>query len=75
VLVEGGGILLGSLFDAGLVDKVVVFIAPIVIGGDRAKIAVAGRGVERVMDAIKLERVGVEKFGDDLMVTGYVKKR
>jgi diaminohydroxyphosphoribosylaminopyrimidine deaminase/5-amino-6-(5-phosphoribosylamino)uracil reductase len=75
VLVEGGGILLGSLFDAGLVDKVVVFIAPMVIGGDQAKIAVAGRGVERVMDAIKLEQVSVEKFGDDLMVTGYVKKR
>jgi diaminohydroxyphosphoribosylaminopyrimidine deaminase/5-amino-6-(5-phosphoribosylamino)uracil reductase len=75
VLVEGGGILLGSLFDAGLVDKVVVFIAPIVIGGDKAKMAVAGRGVERVMDAIKLERVSVEIFGDDLMVTGYVRKR
>jgi len=41
VLVEGGGILLGSLFDLRLVDKVVAFIAPIIIGGREGKTAVA----------------------------------
>ncbi len=74
VLVEGGGILLGSLFDAGLVDKVVAFIAPIIIGGREAKMAVGGQGVDRVEDSIKLERVRVEKFGDDVMVSGYVRR-
>lgn len=73
VLVEGGGILFGSLFDFGLVDKVIAFIAPIIIGGEKAKTAVVGRGVERVIDAIKLERVQTAKFGDDLMISGYVK--
>ncbi len=74
VLVEGGGILLGSLFDFKLVDKVIAFIAPIIIGGEEAKTAVVGKGVDRVVDALKLERISVEKFGEDLMVSGYVKR-
>ncbi len=73
VLVEGGGILLGSLFDGGLVDKVIAFIAPIIIGGQEAKTAVSGKGVDKVVDSIRLERVSVEKFGEDLMVSGYVR--
>ncbi|MBA7525550.1 Riboflavin biosynthesis protein RibD [subsurface metagenome] len=74
VLVEGGGTLLGSLFDYGLVDKVVAFIAPIIIGGKEAKTAVGGKGVSKVVDSLKLERIKVEKFGEDLMVSGYVKE-
>lgn len=74
VLVEGGGILLGSLFDLGLVDKVVCFIAPIIIGGQEAKTPVAGKGVDRVADSIKLERISLTRLGDNLMVTGYVIK-
>ena len=73
VLVEGGGVLLGSLFDSRLIDKVIAFVAPIIIGGQEAKAAVAGGGVERVMDAIRLDRVRVKKFGEDLMISGYVK--
>lgn len=72
VLVEGGGILLGSLFDRKLVDKVVAFIAPVIIGGAGAKTAVAGRGVEMVADAFRLHRVRVETIGGDLMVNGYI---
>jgi diaminohydroxyphosphoribosylaminopyrimidine deaminase/5-amino-6-(5-phosphoribosylamino)uracil reductase len=72
VLVEGGGILFGSLFDHGLVDKVIAFVAPIIIGGKEAKTAVAGNGVDKVVNSLKLERVSVEKLGDDLMVSGYV---
>ena len=72
ILAEGGGVLLGSLFDAGLVDKVVVFLAPMIIGGAGARPAIAGNGVERIADAIRLERVTVERFADDLMVVGYV---
>jgi diaminohydroxyphosphoribosylaminopyrimidine deaminase/5-amino-6-(5-phosphoribosylamino)uracil reductase len=71
VMVEGGGVLLGSLFDLKLVDKVVAFIAPVIIGGRGAPIPVAGNGVEKVEDAIKLKRVLVETFGNDLMVSGY----
>jgi diaminohydroxyphosphoribosylaminopyrimidine deaminase/5-amino-6-(5-phosphoribosylamino)uracil reductase len=74
VLVEGGGVLLGYLFDQGLVDKVIAFIAPIIIGGAEAKTAVAGRGVDRVTESLRLERMKVDKLGDDLMVSGYVAK-
>ncbi len=72
ILVEGGGILLGSLFDRGLVDKVIAFIAPIIIGGSEAKPAVGGKGADKIADSLKLERVGVERVGEDLMVSGYV---
>ena len=72
VLVEGGGILLGSLFDGGLVDRVVAFIAPIIIGGREARTAVAGKGVDKVIDSLRLERVSMEQYDEDLMVCGYV---
>ena len=71
VLVEGGGILLGSLFDQRLVDKVIAFIAPIIIGSQEAKTAVGGKGVDKVVDSIRLERVSVRNCDRDLMLTGY----
>jgi diaminohydroxyphosphoribosylaminopyrimidine deaminase/5-amino-6-(5-phosphoribosylamino)uracil reductase len=71
ILVEAGGILLGSLFDQGLVDKVVAFLAPIVIGGQEARPAVAGRGIEKLSDGIRLKQVRVERVGEDIMVVGY----
>ncbi len=72
VIVEGGGILLGSLFDQGLVDKVIAFIAPVIIGGAEAKTAVAGRGVNQVAESFRLERLRVARLGDDVIVSGYV---
>lgn len=72
VLVEGGGVLLGSLFDGGFVDKVIAFIAPIIIGGKEARTAVAGRGVDKVVDSLRLDGVSVERLDEDLMVCGYV---
>jgi diaminohydroxyphosphoribosylaminopyrimidine deaminase / 5-amino-6-(5-phosphoribosylamino)uracil reductase len=72
ILVEAGGILLGSLFDNGLVDKVVAFLAPIIIGGEEGRPSVAGKGSEKLRDAAKLKQVKVERVGDDIMVTGYV---
>ncbi len=72
VLVEGGETLFGSLFDRGLVDKVIAFITPIIIGGKEAKTAVGGKGVDKVIDSLRLERVKVKKFGEDLMVSGYI---
>jgi diaminohydroxyphosphoribosylaminopyrimidine deaminase/5-amino-6-(5-phosphoribosylamino)uracil reductase len=73
VLVEGGGTLLGSLFDMGLVDKVVAFIAPTIVGGVAAPSPVAGLGVEKMADALCLQRVRVERFGTDVAVIGYCK--
>ena len=70
VLFEGGGVLLGSLFDARLVDRVQAIIAPIVIGAATAPAAVAGRGVERMAQAPRLREVTVDRLGDDTLISG-----
>jgi diaminohydroxyphosphoribosylaminopyrimidine deaminase / 5-amino-6-(5-phosphoribosylamino)uracil reductase len=72
ILVEAGGILLGSLFDRKLVDKVVAFLAPIIIGGEEARPSVAGKGIASLADCTRLKRVKVESVGEDIMVVGYV---
>ena len=56
VLIEGGGELLGSAFDEGLVDKTVFFYAPAVIGGRKAVPAVIGHGVPAVRNAWRFTR-------------------
>ena len=71
LLVEGGGTLLGSLFDLGLVDKVAAFIAPTVIGGHSAPSPVGGKGSAEISQALKLNRVRVERIGEDILVVGY----
>ena len=74
VLVEGGGVLAGAFFDAGLVDKITFFVAPMIIGGQNAPSAVAGTGAERIADAFQLERVQFQQRGRDLEITGYPAK-
>ncbi len=71
VLVEGGSTVLGSFFAHGLVNKVVTFIAPMIIGGQEAPTAVGGSGVERLADAWRLKEIEVTKVGEDLLITGY----
>jgi diaminohydroxyphosphoribosylaminopyrimidine deaminase/5-amino-6-(5-phosphoribosylamino)uracil reductase len=73
VLVEGGGKLLGSLFDHRLVDKVLAFISPIIIGG-RDAVSVGGNGVDNMAKALRLGRVDIKSFGDDILVSGYVEE-
>jgi diaminohydroxyphosphoribosylaminopyrimidine deaminase/5-amino-6-(5-phosphoribosylamino)uracil reductase len=74
VLVEGGGKLLGSLFDHHLVDKVLAFISPIIIGGYEA-VSVGGNGVDNIAKALRLSQVDIKSFGDDILVSGYVETR
>jgi diaminohydroxyphosphoribosylaminopyrimidine deaminase/5-amino-6-(5-phosphoribosylamino)uracil reductase len=71
LLVEGGGVLHGSFFDQRLVDKVTAVIAPMIIGANPAATAVAGRGAQRMSDAVRLRDVTVERLGEDVLVTGY----
>jgi diaminohydroxyphosphoribosylaminopyrimidine deaminase/5-amino-6-(5-phosphoribosylamino)uracil reductase len=71
LLVEGGGVILGAFFDAGLVDKVHAVIAPLIVGAADAPTAVAGEGAYRMADALRLSEVTVERLGDDLLVTAY----
>ena len=71
LLVEGGGVLLGSFFDNRLVDKVTAVIAPMIIGAADAPAAVAGRGAQVMADAVRLSDMTVDRLGDDVLVTGY----
>jgi diaminohydroxyphosphoribosylaminopyrimidine deaminase/5-amino-6-(5-phosphoribosylamino)uracil reductase len=71
LLVEGGGILHGSLFDAKLVEKVHAIIAPKIVGGGSYS-AVAGAGVARMADATILGDVEVLRLGVDVAFVGYV---
>jgi len=72
ILVEGGGTLIGALFDEGLVDKIIFFISPKIIGGKEAISSVMGRGIARVDRAIKLREAKLRKIGGDFLIEGYV---
>lgn len=72
IMVEGGSILFGSLFDSCLIDKVLVCIAPLIIGGEEAKSAVAGCGVETISGALKLHNITINSVGADILLSGYV---
>lgn len=74
ILVEGGSTLLGHLFDQRLVDKVLAFVSPMIIGGEKAKTAVGGNGVDRVAEALRIKQVKVDRFGDNLLVSGYLNR-
>jgi len=72
ILVEGGGTLIGSLFDEGLVDKVMFFISPKIIGGKDSISSVMGQGISRVDKALKLRNIKFRRSGEDFLVEGYV---
>ncbi|MFN4133617.1 MAG: 2,5-diamino-6-(ribosylamino)-4(3H)-pyrimidinone 5'-phosphate reductase [Candidatus Hadarchaeales archaeon] len=67
LLVEGGSTLNWNMLASGLVDEVVVSIAPCIVGGERAKPFVGGAGVRRMADGIKLRLRKVERVGRDLV--------
>ena len=71
VLVEGGGATIGALFDLKLVDKVVAFVAPVIIGGNEAISPVGGIGIARMEEALRLRDVEMRRFGEDVAVIGY----
>ncbi len=74
VLVEGGGSLIGSLFDCNLVDKILFFIAPKIIGGKDSISSVMGKGISRIDRAVKLKDVRIQKIGEDMLIEGAVKE-
>ncbi len=70
LLVEGGSCVLGSFFDVGQVDQVDVFIAPIVEGGATSMTPIAGAGVLRMSDALRLEKPEISVIDGDVRVRG-----
>lgn len=75
VLVEGGASVAGKFLDAGLVNKVSFFIAPMIIGGREAPMAIGGHGAETLRDALELQDVEITQRGPDIEVTGYPRRK
>jgi diaminohydroxyphosphoribosylaminopyrimidine deaminase / 5-amino-6-(5-phosphoribosylamino)uracil reductase len=72
VLLEGGPTLAWESIRAGLVDRLVLFLAPILVGGARAPGILMGEGTTAIADALPVEIADVQRIGDDLKVTAYV---
>ncbi len=75
ILAEGGGRVHASALAAGIVDKVVWFISPMLIGGLEAPGPLAGRGPSSLSEAVVLDRVCVSRLGNDIFVEGYIPER
>lgn len=72
VLIEGGGELNYSALEAGVVDKVQIYIAPKIIGGNFAKGPVAGNGISALVDAFKINSLTTKAIGEDILIEGYI---
>jgi diaminohydroxyphosphoribosylaminopyrimidine deaminase / 5-amino-6-(5-phosphoribosylamino)uracil reductase len=73
VLIEGGGNILGQALDGEHIDKVHLYLGPILTGGP--VIAFAGRGADFPRHAAYLERTEYQRLGHDLFVSGYPRYR
>jgi len=73
LLVEGGAAVHGAFIEAGLVDKVLAYVAPAVVGGG-GPAASAGAGVAAMVDARRLRTVEVHRFGGDVLIEAYVER-
>ena len=71
LMVEGGANTLGGFFEAGLVDRVAVFTAPRVLGGDAAPGGVGGAGLA-LARARRIVGAELEAVGEDWLITGRV---
>ncbi|MGH8070677.1 MAG: bifunctional diaminohydroxyphosphoribosylaminopyrimidine deaminase/5-amino-6-(5-phosphoribosylamino)uracil reductase RibD [Candidatus Entotheonellia bacterium] len=74
ILLEGGGELHSSALRVGIVDKVLYFLAPKLIGGRSAPPAIGGAGFARLEEAVTLERMQVRQLDGDLLIEGYVRR-
>jgi diaminohydroxyphosphoribosylaminopyrimidine deaminase/5-amino-6-(5-phosphoribosylamino)uracil reductase len=73
LLIEGGGKVAASALKEGIVNKVLFFLAPKLLGGSDGIPVFDGKGPEKISDAFELKQTGVEMFGTDLLITGYLK--
>ncbi len=71
LLVEGGATVAAAFLEEQLVDKVLTFIAPKIVGGADAPTPVAGHGVEFMDRALCLSRTKSGKIGEDFFIEGY----
>jgi diaminohydroxyphosphoribosylaminopyrimidine deaminase / 5-amino-6-(5-phosphoribosylamino)uracil reductase len=74
ILLEGGPHLAGAFLDAGEVDEIRLFLAPLVLGGRTARDPLEGEGVEAIADAVRALSLDCERIGEDLLVSARIKE-
>jgi diaminohydroxyphosphoribosylaminopyrimidine deaminase / 5-amino-6-(5-phosphoribosylamino)uracil reductase len=74
LLLEGGPHLAGAFLDAGEVDEVRIFVAPLVLGGRVAKTTIEGLGVEDIASAHRAVALDVDRIDDDVLVTARLRE-
>ncbi len=71
ILLEGGGEIGFSALKEGIVDKVMIFIAPLIIGGREALTPIEGEGFSSIEQSVKLKNISTRTIGNDILVEGY----
>jgi diaminohydroxyphosphoribosylaminopyrimidine deaminase/5-amino-6-(5-phosphoribosylamino)uracil reductase len=74
VLLEGGPKLAGAFLDAGEVDELRLFLAPVVLGGSSARDPLEGEGVERIAEATRALAFDVERIGGDVLISARLRE-
>jgi diaminohydroxyphosphoribosylaminopyrimidine deaminase / 5-amino-6-(5-phosphoribosylamino)uracil reductase len=74
ILLEGGPHLAGAFMDAGEVDEMRLFLAPMVLGGRTARDPLEGEGVDAIADAARALTLECERIGEDLLVSARIKE-
>jgi diaminohydroxyphosphoribosylaminopyrimidine deaminase/5-amino-6-(5-phosphoribosylamino)uracil reductase len=72
LLLEGGPTLAGAFLRARLIDKLVLFLAPKLVGGDDAPPLFAGPGAPTLAQAVPLRGLEVGRSGEDVVLTAYI---
>jgi diaminohydroxyphosphoribosylaminopyrimidine deaminase/5-amino-6-(5-phosphoribosylamino)uracil reductase len=72
VLLEGGSTLNYAALEAGIIDKVMTFISPKLLGGTHAKTPIGGQGKAFVKDALALKNISINRFDEDILIEGYL---
>jgi diaminohydroxyphosphoribosylaminopyrimidine deaminase/5-amino-6-(5-phosphoribosylamino)uracil reductase len=73
LLIEGGSRVLASAFGAGIVDKVIFFYGPKILGGDDGVPICSGPGANLMSQSIAVGDINVQRFDDDVMIEGYIR--
>jgi diaminohydroxyphosphoribosylaminopyrimidine deaminase/5-amino-6-(5-phosphoribosylamino)uracil reductase len=72
LLIEGGSRVIASALAFRIVDKVIFFFAPRILGGDDGVPICSGAGPELMSESIPLKDINVRRFGNDIMIEGYI---
>jgi diaminohydroxyphosphoribosylaminopyrimidine deaminase/5-amino-6-(5-phosphoribosylamino)uracil reductase len=74
LFVEGGPTLAGAMFDAGEIDGVRLFVAPVLVGAAQARAVLEGEGVARIAEGVRPLETRFEELGEDLLVSARLRE-